>query len=258
MRFEEEERVLDAAAARQISREMETLDFNRGRGGSLSQSVQSTVTDELQSNWPTPGVNVSGSIEREPSPLLPPVPPFSKRSISPRPSYERLPIDSSSPSQNYPPSYERTSPELPPLSTRFNKPSSGPPSPLINRKPISSRPSFEQSISNSGGPPSLPKISTSSPLPPGGKTISAAAFKRAIPRKESPGAGLGDGRVQSPIIAPPPLDRANSDSRPLPTVPDDELGADGNTPNAWNDGSGRSQNNYNSGRFVTNIENEWK
>ncbi|KIL65050.1 hypothetical protein M378DRAFT_11141 [Amanita muscaria Koide BX008] len=133
------------------------------------------------------------------------------------------------------PTYDQSSPELPPVSTRFDNPYSSQSSPATYTK--------QSSIPIPGGG-GFSKSATSSPLPPGGRTISAAAFRKAIPRKES--------TLQ---ISGSPLGENGPDSRPLPTVPLDDREYNGDV---WDDGSGRSQDNYSSGRFVTNLENEWR
>ncbi|KAM6495048.1 hypothetical protein JOM56_009671 [Amanita muscaria] len=128
-RSEEEERALDAAAAREIGREMEDINDNRNRSDSFPRSVHS---DE---NSLRIGADNQGPVQREPSPLAPPVPPFARRSISPRPSFDRFPASTSLPSlgqsnsqkpmnlgRKNVPTYDQSSPELPPVSTRFDNP----------------------------------------------------------------------------------------------------------------------------------------
>ena len=265
-RPEEEERVLNAAAAREIGREMEAMNITRNYRISLPQSVHSTATDDLKMNLPPSGGDgpqpVFVTMSQELPPLQPPSVPFARPTISPRPSFERLQQTSSQPTssqpyrtpliqarQTFPASYETQSPDLSlqsPTASRFNL-SNSPPSPQItSRSPFpSSRGSPEQSPLSA---PFMSKASSTSSLPPGGRTISVAAFKKAIPRKGSE-ATISERRqlttgspsqLQSPVI-PSGLERANLDSRPLPTPPQHDRDGD-----------------YGAGRFVTNLEDEWK
>ena len=244
------------------------MNFARDRRNSLPQSVHSTATDELKTSLPPSGSDGSQSVfvtmSQQLSPLQPPSVPFARQTISPRPSFERLQQTSSQPTssqpyrtpliqprQNFPASYETQAPEFPlpsPTASRFNLPNS-PPSPQItSRSPFpSSRGSPEQSPLST---PLMSKVSSTSSLPPGGRTISVAAFKKAIPRKGSEATiserrqlttgSPSQSQLQSPVI-PPGRERVNSDSRPLPTPPQHERDGD-----------------YGAGRFVTNLEDEWK
>ncbi len=245
---------MNAAAAREIGREMEAMNFTRNRRNSLPQSVHSTVTDDLNTNSPPPGdVPVPVPVTMVESVLPPPpIAPFARQTISPRPSFERLQPTSSQPHTNklYRSPLIQT---RQPLSS-YETPDSPLPTPSFPTNPPSPQIGTRSPFSSTRGSPDISapvmsKVSSTASLPPGGRTIPAAAFKRVIPRKGSE-ATIGDrGRLatsqsqshlQSPVI-PPARERSNSDSRPLPTPPQ-------------YDGDG----DYGAGRFVTNLENEWK
>ena len=247
---------MNAAAAREIGREMETMSFTtpRDRRNSLPRSVHSTVTDDFNTNSPPQGDVPAPMTMAESAMLPPPVAPFARQTISPRPSFERLQPTSSQPPTNH---IYRS-----PLQPRQNRPIShetidlslptpsfptDPPSPQITTRSFSSS-RASPDISS----PIMSKVSSTASLPPGGRTITAAAFKRAIPRKGSEATMSDRGRLatasptpsqshlQSPVI-PRARERSNSDSRPLPTPPQHDRDGD-----------------YSGGRFVTNLEDEWK
>ncbi|KAF8628295.1 hypothetical protein AX17_005998 [Amanita inopinata Kibby_2008] len=288
----EDEETLNAAAANEVSREMEAFRFSGSHRDSLPRPVSSTGADlESKSNSPVIGSGASGpsTLRREGSPLLPPVVPFARRSRSPlgQPSQSLPPP---SPSQSFrslsaqnPPSYKQSSPE-PPARARVDSFNS-PPSPRVLSQ-SSSTPSYNASgdySHNSGGSP-LSKSSTSLsaiPLPSGGRTISAAAFKRSAPRKVSTETSSIDrncvpgspSQSLSPMMpAASTRERANSDSRPLPTPPtpwrdsyNDQYdygdnhasdAPDGEHPGVSGEGLGRMSDHYREGRFVTNLDDE--
>ncbi|KAK2467644.1 hypothetical protein APHAL10511_000499 [Amanita phalloides] len=257
-RSEEEERVLNAAAAREVGREMEALSFNKHRRNSLPQSVRSTVTDELRSN--SPALGADDTRVTMPTPHIP----FGKQTISPQSSFERLEQSSVAPTQSQAyqspliqarqnaPLYDSDIPLPSPTTPRHHFPTA-PSSPLLNTMPSfaplsnSVRGSPEQPFSPA---PRVSKVSSTSSLPASGRTIPAAAFKRVIPRKGSEST-VGEKRqhsispnpqsqLQSPVV-PLVRERANSESRPLPTPPQQNRDTD-----------------YSGGRFVTNLEDEWR
>ncbi|PFH49461.1 hypothetical protein AMATHDRAFT_63163 [Amanita thiersii Skay4041] len=283
---EEEERALNVAAAREITREMETLRFSHPKRDSLPQSVHSTVTDLAEiSSGNNPGnrhssAAVSGAsddgpagIRREPSPLLPPSAPFSRRAISPRPSTERFgqssPISGTHPLQTLhpyqlPPSYDQASSEHLPRMATASAPEQQQQQRVTPTQTYRTPPEYTRSssvspisVSVSRSTGSSINSNNASPVPSGTRTISAAAFKRAAPRKGSsatasvsemerrnlPGSlsfshsfsqSQSQSQPQSPVQQPqsplipglgPPgaaaasRGRANSDSRPLPMPP---------------------------------------
>lgn len=109
----EDERALNAAVAREISREMDQLAFNPP-----SASVASTLDPEGERERGRPpflggGANQQQQPSREPSPLLPPSAPFAKRAVSPHPFAELNPggggggySQTQTPAQSYVQSYQ--------------------------------------------------------------------------------------------------------------------------------------------------------
>lgn len=191
----EEERALNAAAAREVSRELDSLNFSPpvpadGKPSLLSDSRASS--SGLNTNPPTN--------DRAPSPLIPPLAPFARPALSPRPSVNTTvasaqnhttaqsyaQAQSPRSSQNSVPrnqqehSSGQTSPSSP-LSPR------SPPPPTINLPSQEFR--SNSSMSSYRTPPEYPRrdtspfpsvksLSASPQIPSGTRTISAAAFKR--------------------------------------------------------------------------------
>ncbi|ESK97386.1 hypothetical protein Moror_17817 [Moniliophthora roreri MCA 2997] len=227
---EEEEKELNAAAAREISRELDALNFSAQgsiRGGRSDDILPSPVRGRNDSF----GGPVS-PINREPSPLLPPSAPFVNRGPSPRP--ESLPSSpvvaapqspiGQSPLANNPPavspyvpdSHRTASPPVSPVRETSSSPiSPKAPSPVLPLPTINMPERSSSSFSSLRGgaspyqtPPEFPRSplgtrSTSSlvdrspgaspaPPPAGTRTISAAAFRR--PAKTGSDAGsIGGG-----------------------------------------------------------------
>ncbi|THV06750.1 hypothetical protein K435DRAFT_743288 [Dendrothele bispora CBS 962.96] len=238
---EEEARELNAAAAREISREMDSLNFS------------------------PPEFNP----KREPSPLLPPAAPFTQPS----------PINESSPSTRYTHHSTASNSSLQNVTTspishgaETDRPPRSPVSPKEERRsqsPVLAMPQPtinipERSVSNLSGatnspsyrtPPEYPRLGASplgqrslsgtgggpspggSPVPPpaGVRTISAAAFRRGTPRmgtgsstdlgsEGNPGIGSGRGPADtSPLqfkkrLPSSPYPQRDASSAPMPST----------------------------------------
>ncbi|GLB40883.1 putative eisosome component PIL1 [Lyophyllum shimeji] len=236
---EEDERALNAAAAREVSREMDALTFNpprrpfadsqpprdsfdRGRASSLSQS------------------DYRGATQIDNSPLAPPSAPFSRQTPSPHPGGD-------SPTLPYPaynaPSTTYTQPDtpaqyaqgpaqyqqepLPPAPDNTNellrtRPSAlGPATPSKNfqddhprlpplstniisspyQSPYQTPPEYPRGLGMTNSPATRSATSLNSQGPPGTRTISAAAFKRSAQRIGSGDQrpSLADGQSPSPL-----------------------------------------------------------
>ncbi|KAF9268545.1 hypothetical protein L218DRAFT_940448 [Marasmius fiardii PR-910] len=79
---EDDEKELNAAAAREISREMDALNFSaHGTGGRSYPGEISPTTPRARND----SFSANSSMERDPSPLIPPLAPFAQRGPSPRP-----------------------------------------------------------------------------------------------------------------------------------------------------------------------------
>jgi len=172
---EEQEKALNAAAAREITLELESLNAN------WFPSQKDAVEERGR---PQPGIDRPyGNLEdtsRDPSPLSPPSAPFAKRAVSPHPFHEQ--------SFNTPPgmghSYGPQQPpvpfiqpprqySVPPLSPNQSYHNYRPANSPLSGTPITERPS--SSINNS---PNVPVG-----VGPGTRTIPAAAFRK--PRRMS-------------------------------------------------------------------------
>ncbi|KAI5122848.1 hypothetical protein M0805_003142 [Coniferiporia weirii] len=279
----EDEHALNAAAAREVARELDALTFN-----------------------PPPGPPLGHLANRTPSPLLPPAPPFMQQqdqqapapaytaSLSPKSegmySTSRPDFRGSNPNLNL----DTSSPPPPPLPNMNSTP--GSPSPVYQPRPTMNThvpsPSLSfTSASTYATPPEMPAaqpLRTGSPvmLTPGARTISAAAFKRTQMR--SPSAGSGSGGVlpdvtplslrkkspglpgspypQGPRDSPPGQEKRARQSNESANRPEGEYSDSydvissygesrpANTAGGNNDGSGSP--GYGSGRFATNLEGD--
>ncbi|KAL0578943.1 hypothetical protein V5O48_003034 [Marasmius crinis-equi] len=219
---DDDEKELNAAAAREISRELDALNFSAHggiRGGRLPEEASSPTSPRGRNDSSAAG-SIPGN-RGDVSPLVPPVAPFTQRGPSPRP--ESVPIPSSpvistptaaqSPLSGGPTSTHEPEehPPASPLSPRGPAPAL--PNPTINAPDHRSSPSI---TSLRGGSPylsdNLPKsplgtrstsslvgdrpdrspMSSPAPPPPGVRTISAAAFRRpARTNSDAPGPAPG-------------------------------------------------------------------
>lgn len=207
---EEEERALNAAAAREVSRELDALSFQPPTPDNRSSDNISTAPSSFSEPRPvSDGRRPSdASVRREPSPLIPPTAPFSRRTVSPG-----IDIDiprSGSPlghvnSSSYSSQYGSPKVEMPPPSIKLPDRSDG------GGTPYQTPPEYPASSPRVpfGGPLNINKSSSSlnftTPVSAasGGK-ISAAAFRRPVPRM-----GSGPSLPSSPQIRggsplPPP------------------------------------------------------
>ena len=254
---EAEERELNAAAAREVSREMDVLTFNPpisqiNPGSFYDASPDPSAVHHSRG----PGFG-GGPMPADFGPLAPPSAPFTRRSPSPRPTMDSTvpPRPGASPSMTPAQAYAQThtsSPSLERVPPEHNSPM-GPrlhttvaptthlhddaptrSSPLSTQSPFQSPPEQQRSSPNIGGdkaigigssPTTNIKSISSSNLPPAPRTISAAAFKRPQPRK-----GTSDVSVDtSPLVlkkrlpsSPHPMSRDPSPmsrSASLPPLP---------------------------------------
>ncbi|KAK7036446.1 hypothetical protein VNI00_011643 [Paramarasmius palmivorus] len=235
---EEEEKQLNAAAAREISRELDALNFS-------AQGVRGMSMDDVPAS-PSRGRNDSfggpvSPIKREPSPLVPPSAPFANRGPSPRPeSVSASPVavgqsplsrDSPAAPPYVPDSNYTASPPISPvrettsspISQKASSPVLPPPSINMPERSSSSFSSIRGGASPYQTPPEFPRSplgtrSTSSlvdrspgaspaPPPAGTRTISAAAFRRPAKTGSdagSIGGGIGGGSFgQGPVDTSP-------------------------------------------------------
>ncbi|KAF5370788.1 hypothetical protein D9758_002122 [Tetrapyrgos nigripes] len=193
---EEEARELNAAAAREISREMDALNFR---------------PPEFTPN-------------REPSPLLPPVQPYAQPSQideppSPRADYgqrmsepphnidtsatshgietDRQPRTSMSPKDSEPPALAMPQPTINIPERSFSSPSGNPSSPSFRTPPeyprLGASPLGQRSVSSLSATGGASPGGTPVPPPAGVRTISAAAFRRGAPRTASNSELVADG-----------------------------------------------------------------
>ncbi|KAG5637063.1 hypothetical protein H0H81_005944 [Sphagnurus paluster] len=213
---EEDERALNAAAAREISRELDALssNFTPPVSPNPSRPSLSEVPDRARTGSLTslgyPAYNLS-AIDN--SPLTPPVAPYSRRTPSPHPGTDSpySPPTAYNRSSPYPPEavtseyrQQQPSPPLPDATARMslsNSRFSNSSAPSRNYDDLPRLPTLstplgspyqtppEYPSSRGPGVPSSPvsKSSTSlnSQIPPGTRTISAAAFKRSPARMVS-------------------------------------------------------------------------
>ncbi|KAJ8080852.1 hypothetical protein PM082_017687 [Marasmius tenuissimus] len=229
----EEERELNAAAAREISRELDALNFSAhdsARGGRLEEGEMSPTTLARNESFGSAGVLTSrGDV----SPLHPPVAPFTQRGPSPRPeSTPSSPIQTSSPTTGQSPlssgppiSHDRASerplpsPVIPKAPSPILPPSINVPDHRSNssisslrgaspyqsdmpRSPLGTR----STSSLVGDRPDRSPGSSPAPPPPGARTISAAAFRRpARTGSDAPSLGGGIGGPGSGIPETTPL-----------------------------------------------------
>ncbi|KAJ7582532.1 hypothetical protein C8J56DRAFT_955033 [Mycena floridula] len=176
---EEEERDLNAAAAREVSRELDALNFDRPPSAAASFSDPARGDEPHRLTIETPS--------REPSPLAPPVAPFSRRAVSPSIEGHVPSPTTYSPYSTNPYRQDSSSPvatDQPPVINVPNRmdhfaSAPGPASPAnsFSRSPL------EQPRLGAGAF-SKSSSSLNSQASPGGK-ISAAAFRRPVPRMGS-------------------------------------------------------------------------
>lgn len=312
---------------------MDSLNFNppitRNRGDSLTQD---SPDRGRALPLPQAGSGYSAVPSLDHTPLVPPSAPFTRRTPSPRPNTDAPPSSGPSPyhspaqsfsqgprhspaqsfSQAPPAQYSQDPSEyeqqpLPPLKARDgqNSPTSSVP-PRINTinlsddppsrfspSPYQTPPEYPRGLGVAGSPITKSTTSLNSQVPPGTRTISAAAFKRPPQRMASGDIPLSMSdtsplsfKKRLPSSPYPqqlrersPMGRDRSGSQPpsqppptqaLPPVPTDNgdedydyLGAyvdtgplpePGNTGPKANDPGNRSQGGYGAGRFATNLE----
>ncbi|KAI9441312.1 Eisosome component PIL1-domain-containing protein [Lactarius indigo] len=191
----EDERALNAAAAREVSREMDALMYSPPVAPPRTASPEAIVPAPLSIppvvQAPPPS---NGSVSHPSSPFArthdrSPVSPTASRNSAEHPSptnappSPRVPSTPSSPTQQAhlpPPNISlplSSSPTLSsPISAPFRTPPELPanPSPNISQRTLPTPPSV-----------SSPQAKTPPLLPPGSRTISAAAFRRPVPRVSS-------------------------------------------------------------------------
>lgn len=205
---EDEERALNAAAAREVSRELDQLNFNPPPVATSAAPPRVEVSQEPSREWRRTshesGVSVSNSNpDRTPSPLIPPVAPFAQRGISPIDTSNTIGSNDYS-NNDKPTSPTNTSTSSPRITlperttssisngSSYRTPPEYPRS--IGTSPVGQR--STSSLTGSGasmGIPSSPAISGA-----GARTISAAAFRRPVAapgRSISNDSGPGPGFV---------------------------------------------------------------
>ncbi|KAH7915522.1 hypothetical protein BJ138DRAFT_1122565 [Hygrophoropsis aurantiaca] len=266
---EDDERARNAAAAREVSREMDALAFNGLQAQAQAQSqsqypAQPTWATQSQQELPSQSRSQSPPYQQQqpaysqgpfqqqylqshtsppPSPLAPPNAPFSQRATSPRP-----------PSQILAPS---VSPRIPqsdmprPQLGAISPPGSNYRTPPEYPKPFSS-PLMAKSTS-----------SLTSPNPNGPRTISAAAFRRPQARTPSGTEGPADTSPLmlrkrgegSPLPPPPPQIQAE---RPVSGAGEDGefdyISAYTNGPADEEQGPPQAPSGYGQGRFATDLD----
>ncbi|KII85674.1 hypothetical protein PLICRDRAFT_56887 [Plicaturopsis crispa FD-325 SS-3] len=264
--YQEEEMARNAAAAREISREMDTLTFSPPR-----------TTVPLQ-------------INTAPKPPSPPQQRMSPRSPSPEIPAPRIPS---------PPPLPQSKPTSPTTDSEPLQPP--PPMPALNLPGRSGSPLSMNSTTSFRTPPEYPRApamnkstsSLNSPVvAPGTRTISAAAFRRPSPRVPSSGGDAGPADVsplsfkkrtplpsspypqrmpsREPLNQEPPRSRSDSNRAPAPPpAPSEDEDFDylsayvngGNEPEPERETgsvprmpSGPSSPGYGRGRFSTNLD----
>ncbi|PBK66038.1 hypothetical protein ARMSODRAFT_960488 [Armillaria solidipes] len=245
---EDEERELNAAAAREVSRELDALTFNPPLPppSPRKESEESPERGRPLNSAPAPSsLGYGPPPNREPSPLAPPLAPFAHRSIS------NIETTVPTPAQSYAQAHRSSS--------SFGSRSEATSSPLVESRPLPPTIHLPGGRSSPGpslnspyrtNPPEFPvprpafagrvrsssSSSSSAQVPSGARTISAAAFRRPPPRVNngssadfsiSPTASLGGGGSPPlpPVPVPGPADtsplsfnkkRAVAASSPLP------------------------------------------
>ncbi|KAF9457410.1 hypothetical protein BDZ94DRAFT_1202761 [Collybia nuda] len=222
---EDEERALNAAAAREVSRELDSLNFNPPAPiPKDSAPVRDLSPDRGQEPQYSPEFNNSPLPNSDMSPLAPPAAPFARRAPSPRPGSDvgtppypgASPYMSSAPytpPQTYtePQTYHQETPnEAQPYMSRDGQTSPTSPTgprlntsipPAINlpdnttaryspsnQSPYQTPPEYPRGL---GTPNTRSTTSLNSQIPAGARTISAAAFKRPPQRMASGDIGMG-------------------------------------------------------------------
>ncbi|KAK0475759.1 hypothetical protein IW261DRAFT_1492731 [Armillaria novae-zelandiae] len=219
---EDEERELNAAAAREVSRELDALTFNPPLPPPSPRKEPEESPERGRPLVSTPSsLGYGPPPNREPSPLAPPLAPFAHRSIS------NIEITAPTPAQSYAQAHRSSS--------SFGSRSEAPSSPLVESRPLPPTIHLAGGRSSPGpslnspyrtNPPEFPvprpafagrvrsssSSSSSAQVPAGARTISAAAFRRPPPRVNngstaefsvSPTASLGAGG--SPPLPPVPV-----------------------------------------------------
>ncbi|KAH9476315.1 Sphingolipid long chain base-responsive protein PIL1 [Psilocybe cubensis] len=85
---DDDEKALNAAAARDVAREMESLNSQTNLSNMNQQSETDSIVERGRSPPASQGFNEKTSIERDRSPLAPPKAPFAGRAVSPHPYAE--------------------------------------------------------------------------------------------------------------------------------------------------------------------------
>ncbi|KAK0199702.1 hypothetical protein DFS33DRAFT_1388008 [Desarmillaria ectypa] len=229
---EDEERELNAAAAREVSRELDALTFNPPLPPPSPRKDSEELPERGRPLLPAPSsLGYGPPPNREPSPLAPPSAPFAHRSISniettvptPAQSYAQAHRASSSfGSRNEAASSPLT--ESRPLPPTIHLPGGrSSPGPSLNSPYRANAPEFPTPRpAFAGRVRSSSSSSSSAQVPSGARTISAAAFRRPPPRvtsnggsadfSGSPTASLGVGA--SPPLPPVPVP-GPADTSPL-------------------------------------------
>jgi hypothetical protein len=213
----EDERALNAAAAREVSREFDALMYSPPVAPSRDPPFEPSSPISLTvppATHPSPRSSTSST---HPSPFARTRGSHTSGSpTTPGSTAEQPPSNSDLPSQSTPPAPSSpTQQALPPPSAAF-PPSSPPLLSSVDDTPFRTPPEIPSSTSpaNSQRPLPQPPVVTASPgktpslPPPGARTISAAAFRRPVPRM-----------VSEPVPSTPdtsPLSIKKRDSRPSP------------------------------------------
>ncbi|KAK0234929.1 hypothetical protein EDD85DRAFT_954441 [Armillaria nabsnona] len=228
---EDEERELNAAAAREVSRELDALTFNPPLPPPSPRKEPEESPERGRPLIPAPSsLGYGPPPNREPSPLAPPLAPFAHRSIS------NIEITVPTPAQSYAQAHRSSS--------SFGSRSEAASSPLVETRPLPPTIHLQGGRSSPGpslnspyrtNAPEFPvprpafagrvrsssSSSSSAQVPSGARTISAAAFRRPPPRVNngssadfsiSPTASLGGGG--SPPLPPVPVP-GPADTSPL-------------------------------------------
>ncbi|KAK0451422.1 uncharacterized protein EV420DRAFT_1646172 [Desarmillaria tabescens] len=219
---EDEERELNAAAAREVSRELDALTFNPPLPPPSPRKDSEESPERGRPLIPAPSsLGYGPPPNREPSPLAPPSAPFATRSIS------NIETTVPTPAQSYAQAHRSSS--------SFGSRNEGASSPLVESRPLpptihlqggrsspgpslnspyrtnapefpTPRPAFAGRVRSSSS------SSSSAQLPSGARTISAAAFRRPPPRVTSNGGSVD-------ISSSPTASLGLGASPPLPPVP---------------------------------------
>ncbi|KAJ3928744.1 MAG: hypothetical protein NXY57DRAFT_1019727 [Lentinula lateritia] len=218
---EEEERALNADAARKLSREMDSFSFDPSSSALSATVTPPPIVQPLQERGVEQPSSLTPEFEinnRSPSPLIPPVAPFAQqRGVSPGPidinsHHDDIEKTTSSPIHNSPPRLT--------ISDRTA-------SSISNGSSYRTPPEYPRSIGTSSfGQRSNSSFSGSMPSSPAigaPRTISAAAFRRpagAPGRSTSADLGPGSGLTGSHLADVSPL---QPKKRGLPNAPSSSL-----------------------------------